>query len=109
MSRSDLLVLLLSLLLVVLSNNSADQVTSIGYQNEVSIGNYGNKLDADVAPSSSTTTPAHALFDGHAYRYLPWDMNKPVTTVESHWEDVSFRLETLNILLKVPPPAPIFI
>ena len=68
---------------------------------EVSIGNYGNKLDPDVPPCSSTTTPTHAVFDGHAYRYLPWDLEKPMATIDSHWEDISFRLETLNHLLKV--------
>lgn len=31
---------------------------------EVSIGNYGNKFDADIAASASTTEPIAGKFDG---------------------------------------------
>ncbi|XP_028412829.1 myoferlin-like isoform X1 [Dendronephthya gigantea] len=68
---------------------------------EVSIGNYGNKLDKSVAPSSSTTPPTNAIFDGCYYYYLPWGNTKPCISVDSHWEDISFRLDPLNVLLKL--------
>lgn len=67
---------------------------------EVSIGNYGNKLDEDTPPCSSSTQPTHAVFDGNHYHYLPWGLTKPICVVDSHWEDISYRLESLNILLK---------
>ncbi len=63
---------------------------------EVSIGNYGNKLDENVPPSSSTTPPCNAIFDGTAYYFLPWANVKPCMQIVSYWEDISYRLETLN-------------
>ncbi|XP_047127416.1 myoferlin isoform X1 [Hydra vulgaris] len=68
---------------------------------EVSIGNYGNKLDSSVAPQSSSTPPVNPVFDGAAYYYLPWNETKPCCVVESHWEDIAFRLEPINILKKI--------
>ena len=65
------------------------------------IGNYGNKLDKSVEPSSSTTPPTNAIFDGCYYYYLPWGDTKPCISVDSHWEDISFRLDPLNILLEI--------
>ncbi len=67
---------------------------------EVSIGNYGNKLDDGCMPQPSTTQPTNAVFDGCQYYFLPWTSNKPLVVVNSDWEDVSFRLDTLNILLR---------
>lgn len=64
-------------------------------------GNYGNKLDSGVAPCSSTTQPTNAVFDGCHYYFLPWSGTKPCTVVDSAWEDISFRLEALNLLLKI--------
>ena len=64
-------------------------------------GNYGNKLDKSVAPSSSTTPPTNAIFDGSHYYYLPWGHTKPCISVDSHWEDISFRLDPLNVLLEL--------
>ena len=61
-------------------------------------GNYGNKLDETVPPCSSTTQPTNAVFDGCFYYFLPWGDNKPVVVVDSHWEDVTFRLEALNLI-----------
>jgi hypothetical protein len=66
---------------------------------EVSIGNYGNKLDENLPPCVSTTPPTFAVFDGHYYYYLPWGNDKPSVNVDCHWEDVLFRLETINLLL----------
>ncbi|XP_067657682.1 myoferlin-like isoform X1 [Haliotis asinina] len=68
---------------------------------EVSIGNYGNKLDENVAPCASTTQPTNAVFDGCYYYFLPWGNTKPCVVVDSHWEDISFRLEALNCLLRI--------
>ncbi|KAL8566025.1 hypothetical protein ACOMHN_062754 [Nucella lapillus] len=68
---------------------------------EVSIGNYGNKLDENVTPSCSTTQPTNAVFDGCKYYYLPWGSTKPCVVVDCSFEDISWRLEALNLLLKI--------
>ena len=41
------------------------------------------------------------MFDGCYYYFLPWGETKPCVVVDSHWEDISFRLETLNFLLHI--------
>ena len=66
-----------------------------------SLGNYGNKLDQSVPPSSSTTPPTNAVYDGSYYYYLPWGNTKPCVSVDSHWEDIAFRLDSLNILTRL--------
>ncbi|XP_013388295.1 dysferlin-like isoform X2 [Lingula anatina] len=68
---------------------------------EVSIGNYGNKLDESVTPCASTTQPTNPIFDGNSYYYLPWGDTKPCVVVDSHWEDISWRLEALNMLNRI--------
>lgn len=68
---------------------------------EVSIGNYGNKLDENLTPSSSTTPPANAVFDGCSYYFIPWGDIKPCMHIESNWEDISYRLEALNQIKKL--------
>ena len=65
---------------------------------EVSIGNYGNKLDESLVAGVSTTQPTNAVFDGCHYYYLPWSNNKPCLSIDCHWEDVLFRLERMNLL-----------
>ena len=66
---------------------------------EVSIGNYGNKLDNNVPAQASTTPPSNPVYDGNAYHFLPWQDQKPCVVVDSQWEDCSYRIESLNILL----------
>nr|CAH8853864.1 unnamed protein product [Trichobilharzia regenti] len=68
---------------------------------EVSIGNHGNKLDESVTPCASTTPPTNPVSDGLHYYYLPWSEDKPCTMVDSQWEDISFRLGAVNLLLRI--------
>ena len=51
---------------------------------EVSIGNYGNKLDSDSPIQLSTTPPCNPVFDGKNYYYLPWMHQKPVVQVHTY-------------------------
>ncbi|XP_028401914.1 myoferlin-like isoform X2 [Dendronephthya gigantea] len=68
---------------------------------EMSIGNYGNKLDDSVSPRPSSTTPTNPVFDGGKYYYLPWGNSKPYVRIDCEWEDVCFRLGALNKLLRM--------
>lgn len=68
---------------------------------ELSMGNYGNHLDRTVNPSCSTTPPTNPVFDGEFYYYLPWEKDKPCVSVDCDWEDIAFRLDPLNRLLKI--------
>ena len=69
---------------------------------EISIGNYGNKFDDFLGNANcSTTPPTNPLFDGTSYYFLPWENIKPCIQVTSEWEDVTFRLESINQLAKI--------
>lgn len=76
--------------------NETETAGSIEF--EVSIGNFGNKLESNVTPQPSSTQPTNAVYDGLHYYFLPWLSNKPLIVVDSDWEDISFRLESLNLL-----------
>nr|XP_027775573.1 fer-1-like protein 5 [Marmota flaviventris] len=67
-------------------------------QFEVSIGYYGNKMDLNYKPLVSTTQYSPVIYDGNIYYYVPWYNTKPVVAVTSNWEDVSFRINCLNVL-----------
>lgn len=38
---------------------------------------------------------------GNHYYYLPWADTKPVVVLTSFWEDISHRLDTVNIILYI--------
>ncbi|XP_074066135.1 fer-1-like protein 5 [Macrotis lagotis] len=65
---------------------------------EVTIGHYGNKMDLNYKPLASTTQYSQAVCNGSSYHYLPWHNSKPVVTLSSLWEDISYRMNSLNIL-----------
>ena len=63
------------------------------------LGNYGNKLDTNAPPQASTTQPTNPVYDGNAFYFLPWMDTKPCVVVDSMWEDCTYRIEALNMLL----------
>ncbi|XP_078005284.1 fer-1-like protein 5 [Phascolarctos cinereus] len=65
---------------------------------EVTMGHYGNKTYLNYKPLASTIQYNQAVSDGTSYHYLPWHNSMPVVTLTSSWEDVSYRMNSLNIL-----------
>jgi dysferlin len=65
---------------------------------EVSIGNYGNTHETDVAPGSSVTVATAAVSDGSNYWYISWEDKKPILELQCEFEDIEFRMQTLNLL-----------
>nr|XP_045583890.1 myoferlin-like isoform X6 [Procambarus clarkii] len=63
---------------------------------EVSIGNFGNKLENSMMPSPSSTHPSNPVFDGCKYYFLPWSGAEPFVTVHCEYEDVTHRLHCVN-------------
>ena len=64
-----------------------------------SSGDYGNRIDPSMMPSPSTTPPTHPIKDSSGTYSISWLDAKPYITIESHWEDIRFRLEAMNMLL----------
>lgn len=65
---------------------------------EVSIGNYGNSKESEIDYGTSITSPATARFDGCSQFYVSWESNKPLLELLSEWEDIDYRIYTLNQL-----------
>lgn len=65
------------------------------------MGNYGDFMCHDVPPSSSLTQPGNPVFDGHYYYNLVWLNENPCCVLEVNWEDITYRLFSINILLKI--------
>lgn len=65
---------------------------------ELSIGNFGNISEADVEAGSSITSPAAPRFDGSEHFFIAWDSRKPLLQLNSQWEDIDYRIFTLNQL-----------
>lgn len=68
---------------------------------EISIGNYGTSFDETVEVLQSTSRSETPVPDGVEYSYVSWGDSKPCCTVESHWEDISFRLGPMNMLRNI--------
>ena len=64
------------------------------------VGSYGTNL-SDTAPAASCTQPTKIVSDGTRYFYLPWLSTKPCIKVHCQWEDISFRIDTINMLESV--------
>ena len=58
-------------------------------------------LDETTSPCPCSTPPTNPLFDGEKYYFLPWGNFKPYVQIDCQWEDITFRLGTLNRLLRI--------
>ena len=74
---------------------------SNGVEFEVSIGSYGYREDPNAPSSSSITQDTKPVSDSGHYYFLPWDDKKPCCVIPCQWEDNTYRIESLNILLHI--------
>ena len=74
-------------------------LTSTTHTHPVYLGNYGNKLDTNTPAQSSMTPSTNPANDGNMYYFLPWVDQKPCCMVDSQWEDCTYRIESLSIIL----------
>jgi len=72
----------------------ADELSKDSIQYEASMGNRGNKFFDES--STSVSAPVKPQFDGTKFYFLPWGNKKPVLEVFSEWEDICYRLWSLN-------------
>ena len=49
-------------------------------------------------PETLGQSPLCLCVSGNIYHYVPWYNTMPVVAVTSYWEDVSFRMNCLNLL-----------
>ncbi|KAK3890490.1 hypothetical protein Pcinc_005570 [Petrolisthes cinctipes] len=68
---------------------------------EMSVGNFGNKLENTMLPSPSSTNPANPVFDGCKYYFLPWYGVEPFVTIHCDFEDVTHRLHAVNHITSI--------
>lgn len=61
--------------------------------------NYRSLQMMNGVPTALLTTGY--VISGNHYYYLPWADTKPVVIVTSFWEDISHRLESVNVLLYI--------
>ncbi len=76
----------------------SDSLREGAVQVEVSIGNVGNINESDIIPGSSITRGSLPISDGSRYWCIAWDGKKPLLEFESDWEDVEYRIGSLNWL-----------
>lgn len=63
------------------------------------VGNYGNMMDELVVFFNMFF--CNVVYDGSNYYYFFWSSEKFCVCVESYWENIFFRLEFLNVLLRI--------
>ncbi|MEQ2168660.1 hypothetical protein GOODEAATRI_017114, partial [Goodea atripinnis] len=59
-----------------------------------------------VELSTKLEGKADKTVDSNQYYYLPWANTKPVVVLTSFWEDISHRLDTVNIILYITRRLP---
>lgn len=62
------------------------------------MGNVGNIHETEVAAGTSRTMKERSVSDGSYYRFMPWSHQKPYLELTADWEDIEFRITSLNLL-----------